>query len=91
MHYSFILLLQLPYRPHLGEDKTCHLWVESGEMMGDFKEEEEVEVGRGGEEEEDGWKECLLSPPFHISLPLPPSFLVYLALFLLPRSRCLSL
>lgn len=48
MHYSFIILLQLPYRPHFGEDKTCHLWVESGEMMGDFKEEEVA--GRGG-----GW------------------------------------
>lgn len=88
MHYSFIFLLQLPYRPHFGGDKTCHLWVESGEMMGDFKEEEE-EVGRGGR---GGWVERMPAvPPFHISLPLPPSFLVYLALFLLPRSRCLSL
>lgn len=50
MHYSFIILLQLPYRPHFGEDKTCHLWVESGEMMGDFKEEEEEVAERGG-----GW------------------------------------
>lgn len=50
MHYSFIILLQLPYRSHFGEDKTCHLWVESGEMMRDFKEEEEVVAGRGG-----GW------------------------------------
>lgn len=47
MHYSFIILLQLPYRPHFGEDKTCHLWVESGEMMGDFKEEEVAERGGG--------------------------------------------
>lgn len=47
MHYSFIILLQLPYRPHFGEDKPCHLRVESGEMMGDFKEEV---AGRGG-----GW------------------------------------
>lgn len=51
MHYSFIILLQLPYRPHFGEDKTCHLWVESREMMGDFKEgeeeEEEMVAGRG--------------------------------------------
>lgn len=58
MHYSFIILLQLPYRPHFGEDKTCHLWVLSGGMMGDFKGEEEVD-GR----EDDGCKECLLSPP----------------------------
>lgn len=56
MHYSFIILLQLPYRPHFGEDKTCHLWVLSGKMMGDFKGEAEVE-GRG----EGGCKECLPS------------------------------
>jgi len=62
MHYSFIILLQLPYRPHFGEDKTCHLRVLSGGMMGDFKGEE-VE-----EREEDGCKECLLSPP-----PPPPA------------------
>ena len=59
MHYSFIILLQLPYRPHFGEDKTCHLWVLSGELMGDFKGEEEVD-GRGSGE--GGCKECLLSP-----------------------------
>lgn len=59
MHYSFIILLQLPYRPHFGEDKACHLWVLSGDMMGDFKGEEEVN-GRG----EGGCKECLLPPPF---------------------------
>lgn len=53
IHYSFIILLQLPYRPHFGEDKTCHLWVLSGGMMGDFTGEE------------DGCKECLLSPFFH--------------------------
>lgn len=59
MHYSFIILLQLPYRPHFGEDKTCHLWVLSGEMMGDFKGKEEVD-GEGGREE-GGCKECSLS------------------------------
>lgn len=63
MHYSFIILLQLPYRPHFGEDKTCHLWVESEEMMGDFKEEE-VEGRRVGV------KNACCPPFFHISLSL---------------------
>lgn len=68
MHYSFIILLQLPYRPHFGEDKTCHLWVLSGEMMGDFKGKEEVDWGQEEEEEEaeGGCKECSLSPFFII-------------------------
>lgn len=65
MHYSFIILLQLPYRPHFGEDKTCHLWVLSGEMMGDFKGKEEVDWGQE-EEAEGGCKECSLSPFFII-------------------------
>lgn len=87
MHYSFIILLQLPYRLHFGEDKTCHLWVLSGEMMGDFKGEEEVD-GR----EEGGCKECPLSPfsplsEMDLSLFF---FLRYLALFH-SRSRRLSL
>lgn len=57
MHYSFIILLQLPYRPHFGEDKTCHLRVESGEMMGGFKEEEEEGDGVwGGVEWVEGWR-----------------------------------
>lgn len=54
MHYSFIILLQLPYRPHFGEDKTCHLRVESGEMMGGFKEE-----GGGGRQWRDGGMESV--------------------------------
>ncbi len=59
MHYSFIILLQLPYRPHFGEDKTCHLWVLSGEMMGDFKGEEEAD----GRERRVGVKNACC-PPF---------------------------
>lgn len=76
MHYSFIILLQLPYRPHFGEDKTCHLWVLSGEMMGDFKGKEEVDWGQEEEEEaEGGCKECSLSPFFIIRRgPLSLSF-----------------
>lgn len=66
MHYSFIILLQLPYRPHFGEDKTCHLWVLSGEMMGDFKGKGEVDWGQEEEEAEGGCKECSLSPFFII-------------------------
>lgn len=64
MHYSFIILLQLPYRPHFGEDKTCHLRVESGEMMGGFKEEEGW--GRRGRRD-GGCRECLPPTP-----PPPP-------------------
>lgn len=45
MHYSFIILLQQPYRPHFGEDKTCHLWVlsggDDGRLQGEEEEEEE--------------------------------------------------
>lgn len=72
MHYSFIILLQQPYHPHFGEDKTCHLWVLSGEMMGDFK----GEVVDGSEK--GGCKECLMSFCFPISngplsIPLPHS------------------
>ncbi len=59
MHYSFIILLQLPYRLHFGEDKTCHLWVLSGEMMGDFKGEEEAD----GRERRVGVKNACC-PPF---------------------------
>lgn len=92
MHYSFIFLLQLPYRPHFGEDKTCHLWVESGEMMGDFKEEEEEEdeVGRGGR---GGWVERMpaVPPPFtslSLSLPLFSSTLLFSSSLALAVSLC---
>lgn len=88
MHYSFIILLQLPYRPHFGEDKTCHLWVLSGEMMGDFKGKEEVDWGQEEEEEaEGGCKECSLSPFFHH----PTWTSLSLFLFLLSLSLSLSL
>lgn len=90
MHYSFIILLQLPYRPHFGEDKTCHLWVLSGEMMGDFKGKEEVDWGQEEEEEaEGGCKECSLSP-FFIIRRRPLSLSFYFSSPSLSRSLSLS-